>query len=191
MDVIRPDHSEAPMGAERVLQQAMTYSMMMRRVFHEALTCRCDDDEWKLLETATGGISEQNGRYRDAEWYVGASKRLRQSATSLFRNRSPKSSRVGCYRRSVDHVYESIAAWGQELDEWTVAYWRHSALVWITLWHLADVPDVTATHAKECLDYASTEALADAHELPLQPTKLRWSLSEAASSLVGAFRKAG
>ncbi len=63
---------------------------------------------------------------------------------------------MGHYRRAADQIYESAAVWAHALDELTLAYWRHCALVWITLWHIADVPGLTVDQAAECLTFSFT-----------------------------------
>jgi hypothetical protein len=191
MDMFRADRAESQSAAERVLQRAMAHGMMLRRAFHVSLKRRRDTADWELLESVVVGILEQNADYYDVEWFVKADRRLRRSVASLFRSRSSKSSRPWHYGRAADQVYESTSAWRQELDELTVAYWRHSALVWITLWHLADVPDMTAVRAKGCLDVCFDGAAVpdEVYDHPLPPKKRGWSLSEAASSLAGAFRR--
>ncbi|MFZ1107497.1 MAG: hypothetical protein WAN43_04005 [Rhodomicrobium sp.] len=193
MDKLRADRAEAQSSAGRGLRRAMAHSTMLRRAFHLSLSRRHDADDWKTLESAVAAVLEKNARHDDVEWFVEADKRLRLSVTSLLRSQAAKSSRVGHYLRAAGQVYKSTEAWRQELDELTVAYWRHSAVVWITLWHLADVPDVTAARAKKCLDlcFDGSSAPDEAYELPLRPKKAGWSLSGAASSLAGAFRGAG
>ncbi len=135
---------------------------------------------------------EENGRVRnDANWFVEADERLKSAVAEMFRSRSSKSSRAWQYRRAAEQVYESAANWDQHLDGLTLAYWRHSALVWITLWHLADVPDLTARDAKErlnsCFEGAPLPQTAPEEQRPEE--EHRWSLSGAAGALTGAFRK--
>jgi hypothetical protein len=181
---IVPDQADAQTAAERVLQRAKSHSIGLRRAFHLSLSRRRDTEDWERLESVAAGILEHDGRYRHAEWFTETDKRLKQCVASLFKNRTLKSSRAGHYLRAAKQVYESASPWSQELDARTMACWRHNALVWITLWHLADVPDVTATQAKECLD-----GCFQGNSPGLPPRKPRWSLSGAASSLAAAFRR--
>jgi hypothetical protein len=191
MDMIRADQAIAQMTAERVLQRAMSHSMMLSKAFASSHTRRRDTNHWKLLETATSGVLEQDWRRR--EWYAEANRRLRTSVSFLLRSQASKSGRVGLYRLATDQVYEAAADWSQALDALPVAYWRHSALVWVTLWHSADAPGVTATQAKECLDCAWTEARSenDADKLVSQPTRRRLSLWAAAFWRRSSLSKVG
>lgn len=173
-----------------MLQRMMTHSTTLRRAFHISLSRRHDTQEWELLETATAtSLEESRTAGHDAAWFTEASDRLRTSVLSHLRSRSSKSSRTSHYRRAADQVYENAtAAWARSVDEWTVAYWKHCALVWITLWHMADVPDLTADQARECLNFSFTEESEPEPELPSKRPS-RWWLSGAASSIAGAFRK--
>jgi hypothetical protein len=177
-----PIHTEARILVERALQRAMAHSTMLRRAFQLSLDRHGDADNWKLLDSAVGRVLERNASCDDEQWFTAADGRLRESVTSLFNSRGCGSTEAWQYRRSVEQVYECAAARSQELDEVTVAYWRHSALVWITLWHLADVPGVTVFQAKECLEVCFDEesACKEACEVVRPQKRTGWSLSEVA-----------
>ena len=165
----------------------MAHAIMARRTFRFSLSRRRDRVEWELLESAVASMLESNGVGRQrAAWFVAADRRLQASVTKLLKARDHKSRRLSHFRRAVEQVRENAALWGESLDETETAYCAHSALVWMTLWHLADIPDMTAGHARDCLDFSFNGSF-----LPekVAAKKEGWSLSEAANSLAAAFRK--
>ncbi len=185
------DDQAATDDAGRLLERAMAHSIMLRRAFGMALSRRHDAAEWELLERETGRILEQNGLRRDVDWFIDADERLTDSVTKLFKNRSSKSRRPVHFRRAASQVYESAALWGKNLDEKSGTYWRHSALVWMTLWHLADVADVTASQARKCLLHCfegTASSIEPPPELP-QQERAHNRLSTAVAFLADAFRK--
>lgn len=191
MDMTRQGFTNPQTGpeeTERLLQRAMAHSTMLKRAFHIAVSRRHDTEEWETLEDVTATLLEQNSEtHFDAEWFVQADGRLKASVTALLARRASKNSRIGHYRRAAKQVYESAAAWGQNLDDVTLAYWRHSALVWITLWHISDVPELTAEKAAKCLDLAFTGDAASDPVVNLPSKKgVRWKLPD---FFAGAFRK--
>ena len=165
--------------AERVLQRAITHSVTLQRAFHISLSRRHDTQDWELFENATAiSLEESKDAGHDAAWFAESDSRLKASVLALLRNRSSKSSRMGHYRRAADQVYESAAVWASVLDELTLAFWRHCALVWITLWHVADVPDLTVDQAGECLSFAFTDEGDLEPEPEIAPKRpSRWRLS--------------
>ncbi len=180
---------------ERLQQQAKAHAIGLRRAFHISVSRRHDTQTWTLLEDATATLLERNRQapWQQAPqpgWFVVADEKLKTSATALLGLGAPNSSRASHYRRAAEQVYDSAEAWGRTLDGATVAYWRHAALVWMTLWHIADVPDLTAREAEACLNVAFTQA-GNVQSVPeLSPKKaVRSRLSEAARVLAGAFRK--
>ena len=45
------------------------------------------------------------------------------------------------------------------MDEADLAHWQHAALVWMALWHAADMPSITAAQVHECLEAALLPAI--------------------------------
>jgi hypothetical protein len=181
------DQQTAPGAAEPPFERALAYAIMLRRAFYFSLSRRRDGVEWELLESAVAGTLESSGADpRRQEWFAAADRRLQASVTKLLKARDHKSRRLSHFRRAVEQVRENAALWGESLDETETAYCAHSALVWMTLWHLADIPDMTAGHARDCLDFSFNGSF-----LPekVAAKKEGWSLSEAANSLAAAFRK--
>ncbi len=174
-----------------MLQRAITQGNALQRAFHISLSRRQDAREWKQFETETAAsleVAEYVGH--DARWFSESSGRLKASVERLLESRGSKSSRMRHYRRAADQVYESAAVWTHAMDELTMAYWRHCALVWITLWHIADVAEMTVEQARDCVSFAFTEEAEPEPEPELSAKRpSRWGLSAAANSIAGAFRK--
>lgn len=195
MDMTRPSFANPQPGEpERLLQRAIAHSTGLRRAFHTSAALRRDAEKWKLLEDAAATVLELNSeipKQQDnaQDWFAEADEKLKASVVTLLGEGAPKTSRISHYRRAASQVYGSAAAWGETLDEATLAYWRHAALVWMTLWHIADVPDLTAEQAKDCLNSAFREASLQS-VLKLVPKKgVRSRLSDAANAVAAAFRK--
>jgi hypothetical protein len=176
MDMTRPSFEALHIEPNRAMQRALSHCAMLRRAFHLSLSRRRDSAKWEILERAVVAVVAQtHGARRHAKWFAEADERLKSSVFALLKERSPRSSRPFHYRRAAEQVYESAANWSRELDEVTLAYWRHNALVWMTLWHMADIPDLTSTHAKERLDFCFDGKAVSPRELETHPAKeKRW-----------------
>jgi hypothetical protein len=161
---------------------------MLQRAFHISLARRHDARAWEQLEGEIAAVLERTEALHPAEWFVQADGRLKASVAALLGRQGAKSSRVSHYGRAAGQVYESALAWGAHLDDATLGYWRHSALIWITLWHLADVPDISADMARGCLDSAFRQQGVTSDPVLASPAKkaARWKISD---SLGSAFRK--
>jgi hypothetical protein len=181
MDMTHPGFHALQIEPERALQRAIAHCAMLRRSFHLSLSRRRDAAKWELLERAVAPVVEQTrSARRDARWFVDADERLNSSVFTLLKERSAKSSRPWHYRRAAEQVYESAASWSKDIDEVTLAYWRHSALIWMTLWHMADIQDLTATQAKERLDFCFEGKDQPPREPEARRTKeKRWSFAGA------------
>jgi len=181
MDMTHPGFHALHIEPARAMQRAIAHCAMLRRAFHLSLSRRSDASQWEFLETAVVAVVEQTRSARlDTRWYVEANERLKVSVFTLLKERSSKSSRPWHYRRAADQVYESTATWSKEIDELTLAYLRHSALIWVTLWHIADVQDLTATQAKERLDFCfESKDIPRREPEARQPKEKHWSFAGA------------
>ncbi len=121
--------------------RATAHGEMLRRAFHLSLSRRRDTEIWRRVEEAVARLlaKKQDGNC-GANCFIEADAILQAGALALIKGVAPHSERSGAYRRAVKGVYSSAALWGRDLDKAGRAYWRHCALVWLTLWHLADVP---------------------------------------------------
>ncbi len=66
-------------------------------------------------------------------------------------NRVSNNEAAESYLRSVNELLHNTAHWTYIFDTTTAAYWRHASLVWLSLWHAALAPTVTATQAAVCV----------------------------------------
>jgi hypothetical protein len=133
------------------IERAKAHSAMLKRAFHFSLWRRNDTKSWELVEEAVAGVLEaiQKCGARD---FIEADASLQSRAIAQIKAACPHSNRWVEYRRAVKGVYTSAALWGQALEAAERAYWRHCALVWLTMWHLADVPQISADQVVAQLD---------------------------------------
>jgi hypothetical protein len=130
------------------IERAKSHGAMLKRAYHFSLWRRNGKERWEYIEEAVAGVLEaiQNEKY-DARDFAQADASLQSLAIALIREACPHSNRWLDYRRAVKGLYASAALWGHSLEAADRAYWRHCALVWLTLWHLADVPQISADEA--------------------------------------------
>ncbi len=176
---------------EALLHRARAQSTMLKRAFHLCLSRRSDARLWEDLGNAAAAHLLGCGGERS--WLVQrldeADRRFESRVMVLLSRTSAKSGRASHYRRAIDQIHVSATAWERTVGEATAAYWRHAALVWMTLWHCADLPSLTAGQAGECLDAAfapQASKLTPAHKKPI-----RGRFSGAAGSFGAALRRLG
>ncbi len=182
----------AKIEAEAILQRAIDHCSMLKKAFHLCASRRQDAEMWRLLEHAVVAyldiLRAKAGPplQRQSEWFAQTDGWQQERVLALLRRVSPKSGRASHYLRANRQIRSSAAGWSQVLDKATVAYWRHAAFVWMALWHIADLQDVTAEEAKRCLDLASR--VEEAPALPLRAKTAMQRLSDAAGSFAAALR---
>jgi len=140
-----------------LLQRAVAQSMMLKRAFRFCASRRNDTELWRALEDAAAVLLERhrNGTLeRQTQWLAQADRRLKFQVSELLRRMAPHSNRARQYRRAVAHLSLNAEGWSEVIGKTPAFYWRHSALVWMALWHMADMQSVTAEQAKKCLDHA-------------------------------------
>ncbi len=183
--------------AEAVLHKAMAQSTMLRRAFHLCASRRADASQWQDLEDAAAAHLEERavgpGQVQAAEtqWFGQVDGRLRMSVLDMLSHRASASSRASHCRRAMDELYASAAGWAPVLGEATAAYWRHAGLMWMALWHAADMPGITAGLFWQCLDSAFAPVPAAAPALERASRKAVGArLLGAAGSIATVFRNA-
>lgn len=131
---------------------ATAQSTMLRRTFNLSLSRRSDAKSWRVLGEAIAKVLEQRKTERTGvSWFSETDAKLNTEFAELLEGRT-RSRSLSYYRQAARGIYQSAKVWGESLDEADMAYWRHSALVWLTLWHLADIPQMSAEQATECFE---------------------------------------
>ncbi len=140
---------------KRRLELAIARGTSLKREFHVSLKRRGDPEPWQHLGNAIGSLLEQTRRDpHDSVWFTQTDIRLAKSVTDCIRRNAPNSTRGRYYLRAAREVFNGAEFGGIGLDQPSMAYWRHAALIWISLWHMADITQVSAEDAKNCLDFA-------------------------------------
>jgi hypothetical protein len=170
---VRAEQSNARSEVERGVERAAAPSAMMKRNFHLSLWRRWDREDWELLGKSVAKVLEaEKTEKQDVNRFREADATLKSSIGALIKQAAPCSQRWSDYRRAARSVYSSAAFLGPALDEAEAAYWRHCALVWITLWHLSDLLQMTAEEAEDRLS-VSMQMKASASVLPFPPQNRR------------------
>ncbi len=157
MDLANPNLSDQQSGNEpkRRLELAIAYGGSLKREFHTSLRRRDNPEPWERLGKAIAVLLEQTRKdSHDLDWFSRTDSRFIASVTDWMARSAPNATRGRYYRRAALEVFHSAEFSQGGLDQPMVAYWRHAALIWISLWHLADIPQLTAENAKNCLDFA-------------------------------------
>lgn len=155
MHITNPNLSDPQSANEpnRRLELAIAHSTSLKREFHTSLRRRDNPGPWESLGKAMAARLEQTrGGSHDPDWFAQTDGRFIASVTDCITRSAPNRGRY--YRRAVLEVFRSAEFGGNGLGQPTMAYWRHAAVLWISLWHLADVPQLTAEDAQRCLDFA-------------------------------------
>ncbi len=155
MDITHPNlsHPQSANEPNRRIELAIAHSNSLKREFHTSLRRRDDPEPWESLGKAIAVRLEQTrGGSHDPDWFVQTDSRFIASVTDGITRSAPNRGRHYC--RAVLEVFRSAEFGGNGLDQPTMAYWRHAAVLWMSLWHLADVPQLTAEDAQKCLDFA-------------------------------------
>ncbi len=180
MDLANPNLSDPQSGKEpkRRLELAISYGASLKREFHTSLKRRDNPEPWERLGKAIAVLLEQTRRDpHDLDWFSRTDSRFIASVTDWMARSAPNATRGRYYRRAALEVFHSAEFARGGLDQPMMAYWRHAALIWISLWHLADIPQLTAEDAKNCLDFALKP---EAEPAPNRGDR---------SSIAGIFRK--
>ncbi|MFZ1107496.1 MAG: hypothetical protein WAN43_04000 [Rhodomicrobium sp.] len=157
---------------EERIESSAARSLTMKRAFQLSLRRRRDRKSWEILErTVAKALDRDRAENRDVDWLSQADANLQASAAAFIKSAAPYSNRSSDYRRSAKSACPGASSLGQGSDAADAAYWRHCALVWITLWHLADLPQMTAEEAKAGLGFGFMQGDAPASVLPFAPRK--------------------
>lgn len=132
-------------------REAAQYIHHLQHAFRASASHRADAETWRELENTIA--AELDRRRSEARFepsadvvqrFDQADERLYNAAGKLLAILAPTSGRARRYKGAVDDVRGGAAPWGRFLDDPLMAYCRHAALVWITLWHVSDTPAATS-----------------------------------------------
>ena len=145
----------AASGADVAVRLAAQYADQLRQAFHQQAAARPDALVWHRLEYDVADLLER--RFNDTPAptpMVPSLSKLDQAllqtvATALFKD-DPTQRRVVAYREAIASVCENAANW-IFLQDHEIAYWKHAALVWMTLWHVSASRAITPAHMATCL----------------------------------------
>ncbi len=143
--------------AGMLLQRATAQSTMLRRAFQLCASRRSDCDEWKLLEEAAAAFLERHpsgSPESEAQWYAVADRMLMHKISELLKRMAPHSDRARQFRRAAENAGNKASDGSMILGEAPAGRLRHAGLVWMALWHAADMQSVTAEQARKCLFHA-------------------------------------
>ena len=149
----------AASGADVAVRLAAQYADQLRQAFHQQADARPDALVWHRLEYDAADLLER--RFNDTPAstpMVPSLSELDQAllqtvAAALFRN-DPTQRRVVAYREAIASVCENAANW-IFLQGHEIAYWKHAALVWMTLWHVSASRAITPADMATCLGLTS------------------------------------
>ncbi len=150
-------HAQKPANfAEAMARLATIHAGELRAAFRNAAAVRQDAASWRRLEEVCAVMLQKRraavtaGRFaRDPDWLLtaGRSERAFNELLSL----SGQAELAESYVKAVEELIGNTAHWTFIFEAPVAAYWRHASLVWMSLWHAALAPEVTAAQAALCL----------------------------------------
>ena len=157
---MREDIPDLEFGMRPELRRAIVHATSLQRAYYLSLERRVDREDWERLgRTIASALKREELEVQGAQFFDQCDENLRLLTVDLL---SPKTSRARHYRKAAEQAYESAQNWGKDIDQEAAAYWRHCVLVWLTLWHFADVPHLSASDSWTCLERAfASERNAD------------------------------
>ncbi len=158
------DMQAAENKAVLLLRRATAQTSTLRQAFRLCVSRRMDAEEWRLLEHTVATFLErhlESAHERPAHWFAQADRTLVLQVSQLLRRMAPQSNRARQYSRGAESLSVNARGWSAVLGELQASHCRHAALVWMALWHSADIPSVTAEQARKCLYHAFNVTPAD------------------------------
>jgi hypothetical protein len=141
---------------EAMLRLVEAHARELREAFVRAVNARRDAANWLRLEDVCAQMLERRrkkiagtGAAHEPVWLLPDAKGERAFEDLLNRLAGGEPAEV--YVKAADELLHNTAHWTFVFDTPTAAYWRHASLVWLSLWHAAQAPDVTASQAAVCL----------------------------------------
>jgi hypothetical protein len=170
-------------------QRARQQSDLLRKAFSFSASRRGDAVSWRHLEDVIARLLDQRhgALLQQPASLEQESANLERSVARLLKRTAPGANRAGRYRRAVKDMLDNSTFWLGVLDPVAAAFWRHSALAWMSLWHGADTLAVTAPQMQACFEFA-TLGSSKAEDLTSHPEPPR---PAALGSFASRFRKAG
>jgi hypothetical protein len=133
---------------------ASQYVDLMRQAFNHSASRRGDMQAWRRLDDSAAATLEQRfpiSSSKGSPRFEEANRELLRSIAQLLLAAAPTGGRANHYRRAFRQVQSSTAPWSRHLNPVVASHLQHAALVWISLWHAADAPAVTAKQMEACL----------------------------------------
>jgi hypothetical protein len=185
-----------PKFAEAMLRLAEAHASGLRQAFHEVAAMRPDAPTWGRLEQACAQMLERRHarasqkNLNDVSPWLSFDERTERAVEDLL-NRVSNNEAAESYLRSVNELLHNTAHWTYIFDTTTAAYWRHASLVWLSLWHAALAPTVTATQAAVCVGLtARRKKAAPSVRKNTLPARLRQKLKLLSFSILKRDRTA-